>query len=97
MLTAYTLLQYLLAVLMWTLIGRGVLRVLIPGEPMRNPVYRLFTWACWPLLAPLRATLGRWSPEAHLGWYALILVLALRLGLYMLFYGMGWLVLPAQG
>lgn len=94
MLTAYTLLQYALAVLMWTLIGRGVLRVLIPREPMRNPVYRVFTWACWPLLAPLRATLGRAVPEAHLGWYALILVLALRLGLYMLFYRMGWLVLP---
>lgn len=97
MLTAYTLIQYLLAVLMWTLVGRGVLRVMIPGEPMRNPVYRLFTWACWPLLAPLRATLGRVVPEAHLGWYALILVLVLRLGLYMLFYGMGWLVLPPKG
>lgn len=97
MLTLYTLLQYALAVLMWTLIGRGVLRLLIPGDPMRNPVYRLFTWACWPLLAPLRATIGRWAPHAHLGWYALILVLALRLGLYMLFYGMGWLVLPRAG
>ena len=29
MLTTYTLLQYLLAVLMWTLIGRGVVRVLM--------------------------------------------------------------------
>ena len=96
MLTLYTLLHYALAVVMWTLIGRGVLRALIPGDPMRNPVYWIFTWVCWPLLAPLRATLGRWVPLSHLGWYALILVLGLRLGLYMLFYGMGWLVLPPR-
>ena len=95
MLTAYTLLQYLLAVLMWTLVGRGLLRVMIPGDPMRNPVYRLFTWALWPVLAPLRATLGRVVPHSHLGWYALFALLALRVGLYMLFYSQGWLVVPA--
>ena len=94
MLTTYTLLQYLLAVLMWTLIGRGILRVMIPGDPMKNPVYKLFTWALWPVLARSGASLGRLVPESHLGWYALILLLMLRLGLYFLFYGQGWLVLP---
>ncbi|GGA80232.1 hypothetical protein GCM10011521_18120 [Arenimonas soli] len=96
MLTTYTLLSFVIAVLMWTLIGRGVLRLLIPGDPMKNPVYRLFTWALWPVLAPLRATLGRVVPHSHLGWYAFILLLALRIGLYMLFYSQGWLVLPAN-
>jgi len=96
MLTTYTLLSFVIAVLMWTLIGRGVLRLLIPGDPMKNPVYRLFTWALWPVLAPLRATLGRVVPHSHLGWYAFIILLALRIGLYMLFYSQGWLVLPAS-
>ncbi|GAB2667388.1 hypothetical protein [Arenimonas aestuarii] len=96
MLTTYTLLSFVIAVLMWTLIGRGVLRLLIPGDPMKNPVYRLFTWALWPVLAPLRATLGRVVPHSHLGWYAFIILLALRIGLYMLFYSQGWLVLPAN-
>lgn len=96
MLTTYTLLSYVIAVLMWTLIGRGVLRLLIPGDPSKNPVYQLFTWALWPVLAPLRATLGRIVPHAHLGWYAFILLLALRFALYMLFYSQGWLVLPAS-
>ncbi|WP_374605448.1 hypothetical protein [Arenimonas sp.] len=96
MLTTYTLLSYVIAVLMWTLIGRGVLRLLIPGDPMKNPVYRLFTWALWPVLAPLRATIGRVVPHSHLGWYAFIILLALRIGLYMLFYSQGWLVLPAN-
>ena len=95
MLTLYSLLQYLLAVLMWTLIGRGILRLMIPGDPMKNPVYKLFTWALWPVLAPLRATLGRVVPASHLGWYAFALLLALRFALYFLFYGQGWLVLPA--
>ena len=79
MLTTYTLLSYVIAVLMWTLIGRGVLRLLIPGDPMKNPVYRLFTWALWPVLAPLRATIGRVVPHSHLGWYAFIILLALRI------------------
>ena len=96
MLTTYTLLSYIIAVLMWTLIGRGVLRLLIPGDPMKNPVYRLFTWALWPVLAPLRATIGRFVPHSHLGWYAFIILLGLRIGLYMLFYSQGWLVLPAN-
>jgi len=61
-----------------------------------NPVYRLFTWALWPVLAPLRATLGRVVPHSHLGWYAFILLLGLRIGLYMLFYSQGWLVLPTK-
>lgn len=97
MLTIYTLIQFMLAVLMWTLVGRGVLRLLIPGEPMANPVYRLFSWALWPVLAPLRATLGRVVPAAHLGGYALFLLLAARVGFYMLFYSQGWLVLPGRG
>ena len=96
MLTTYTLLSYVIAVLMWTLIGRGVLRLLIPGDPMKNPVYKLFSWALWPVLAPLRATIGRVVPHSHLGWYAFIILLALRIGLYMLFYSQGWLVLPAN-
>lgn len=91
MLQVYTLLQYLLAVMMWTLIGRGALRLLIPGDPGRNKVYQLFTWVCWPALAPARALLPRAVPDSHIGFYTLFAVLVLRVGLYMLFYSQGWL------
>lgn len=94
----FQILQIILGVWMWTLLGRAVLWMLIPGDPRTNLIYRVMTLACWPILTPLRAGLPRSVPEAHLGFYALILVLFLRVGLYMLFYTQGWLpsVVPAS-
>lgn len=91
MFALFQLLQILLGVWMWTLIGRAVLRVLIPGDPSRNPIYRVMTLVCWPLFAVLRLVLPRAVPDAHLGFYALALVIALRVAAYMLFYSQGWL------
>jgi uncharacterized protein YggT (Ycf19 family) len=91
MFTVFQLLQIALGVWMWTLLGRAVLWMLIPGDPRSNPIYRVMSLVCWPILAPLRALLPRSVPEAHLGFYALVVVVLLRLGTYMLFYSQGWI------
>jgi hypothetical protein len=87
----FQLLQIVLGVWMWTLLGRAVLWMLIPGDARTNLIYRVMSLACWPVLAPLRALLPRSVPEAHLGFYALVLVLVLRVALYVLFYTQGWI------
>jgi hypothetical protein len=91
MFKVFQLTQLLLGVWMWTLLGRAFLWMLIPGDPNQNPIYRVMSWVCWPVLRPLRAVLPRAIPDAHLGFYAFFLVLALRIGVYMWFYSQGWL------
>jgi hypothetical protein len=91
MFVVFQLLQILLGVWMWTLLGRAVLWLLIRAQAHTNPVYRVMTLVCWPLLRALRALLPARVPEAHLGFYALLGVVALRIGIYLLFYQQGWI------
>jgi uncharacterized protein YggT (Ycf19 family) len=91
MFVVFQLLQMLLGLWMWTLLGRAVLWMLIPSSRSGNPVYRVMTWVCWPVLAPLRHLLPRSVPDPHIGFYALGLVLLLRVLSYMVFYSQGWI------
>lgn len=91
MFALFQIIQLILGLWMWTLIGRALLWMLIPGDARGNFFYRVMSLACWPVLAPLRAILPRAVPDGHVGFYALILVVLLRIGSYMFFYSQGWL------
>jgi len=91
MFLVFQILQIGIGLLMWTLIGQGVLALLIGERRHGNAVYRLFQAVTWPLwritriLSPIR--LG----EFQTGLVAFFLLLALRFAVYMAFYAMGWI------
>ncbi len=87
----YALLNFVLALLMWTLVGRAVLWLIVGGNAQGNFVYRFFTRVLAPILLPTRALLPRMIPDAHIGWWAFALLLLMRLALYMLAFTQGWL------
>jgi uncharacterized protein YggT (Ycf19 family) len=87
----YQLLSLALGVLMWTLIGQGLLAVMIGQHREQNFVYRFFATITRPLFRLTRWVSPRFVADAHLGFVALFLVLAARVGLYMLFYSQGWI------
>ncbi len=87
----YQLLSLALGVLMWTLIGQGLLAVMIGQQREQNFVYRFFAAITRPLFRLARWVTPRFVADAHLGFVALFLVLAARVGLYMLFYSQGWI------
>ncbi len=97
----YQLLSLALGVLMWTLIGQGLLAVMIGRQRDQNFVYRFFAAITRPLLRLTRWLTPGFVADAHLGFVALFLVLAARVGLYMLFFSQGWIpsleVVPGQG
>jgi hypothetical protein len=91
MFTLYQLLSLALGVLMWTLIGRGALALLLGERRRENFVYRFFAGITAPLFRLTRLVTPGFVADAHLGLVALFLILALRIGLYMLFYSQGWI------
>jgi uncharacterized protein YggT (Ycf19 family) len=93
----YQVLSLVLGVLTWTLIGQGLLALMLGEGRNSNPVYRLFAAITRPLLRVSRWLAPGFVADAHLGWLALFLVLALRVGLYMFFYSQGWIPSIATG
>ena len=93
----YALLNFVLALLMWTLVGRGVLWLIVGGNTQHNFVYRFFTRVLAPVLVPTRALLPRMIPDAHIGWWAFALLILLRVVLYILAFTQGWLPTVAGG
>jgi hypothetical protein len=87
----YALLNFILALMMWTLVGRALLFLIAGGNVQGNFVYRFFTRVLAPVLVPTRALLPRFIPDAHVGWWAFALLVLLRVGLYMLAFTQGWL------
>jgi hypothetical protein len=87
----YQLLSLALGVLMWTLIGQGLLAVMIGAQREQNFVYRFFAAITRPLFGVARWVTPRFVADAHLGFVALFLILAARVGLYMVFYSQGWI------
>jgi uncharacterized protein YggT (Ycf19 family) len=91
MFKVYQLLSLALGALTWTLIGRGILALLLGERRRDNLVYRFFSGITSPLFRLSRLLSPPFVADAHLGYVALFLLLALRLALYMLFYSQGWI------
>jgi uncharacterized protein YggT (Ycf19 family) len=75
----------------WTLVGQGVLAALIWPNRHQNAIYRMFSAITWPAWRVARAISPRFVSDAQTGFVALLLLILLRFGLYMLFYSQGWI------
>lgn len=92
----FQILSILLATLMWTLVGQGVLRLLLKERADTNIIYRFFAAITRPVVVATRFITPRFVVDAHIGYVAFFLLLMLRVGLYMLFYSQGWLPTLAE-
>jgi uncharacterized protein YggT (Ycf19 family) len=90
----FNVLQLVLGIYMWTLAGQGILVLLLREKRHTNPAYRIAAWVTAPVLKLTRIITPRFVIDAHIGFLAFFLLLVIRIGLYMLFYSQGWLVLP---
>lgn len=80
---------------MWTLIGQGLLALMAGSQRNENFVYKFFVTLTYPVMKPTRWILPSSTPEIFVGAIAIFWLLALRLGVYMVFYYFG-LVTPTQ-
>lgn len=87
----YQILSLLISALMWTLIGQGVLALILGERRAQNFVYRFMATITWPMMRLTRILTPRLVLDRHLGWVAVLLLLFLRLALYMFFYAQGWI------
>ena len=91
MFLVFQIVQVVIGVFMWTLIGQGALALLIGEDRHANPVYRLFSAFTRPLWRAARYLAPKSLPDARIGIVALLLLLALRFAIYLLFYAFGWI------
>ncbi len=91
MFALYQILSLLIGVLMWTLIGQGLLALILGERRHQNFVYRFMAAITHPILWLTRRITPRLVLDRHLGWIALFLLLLLRIALYMFFYAQGWI------
>ncbi len=91
MFALYQILSLLIGVLMWTLIGQGLLALILGERRQQNFVYRFMAAITRPVLWLTRLVTPRLVLDRHLGWLALFLLLLLRVALYMFFYAQGWI------
>jgi hypothetical protein len=91
MFQVFQVVQLAIGFFMWTLIGQGALALLIGEKRHANPVYRVFAAITWPVWWAARRLSPKALPDARMGIVALLLLLALRFAIYMLFYAAGWI------
>lgn len=83
--------QMFLRLLIYTFIGKALLALLAGANYRANPVWRLFDVVTRPVWRLTRAVAPRRVPDAAIGLLSVILLIALNLGLYMLFHAQGWI------
>jgi len=91
MFAVYQILVMVIAAMTWTLIGQGVLALLLGPRRTTNFVYRFMAGITYPVIRLTRALMPRFIVDAHIGFIALFLLLLLRLVVYMVFYSQGWI------
>jgi uncharacterized membrane protein len=99
MFLAFQIIQLILGALMWTLIGQGALAVLAGKRREADFVYRFFALVTWPVFRLTRLIAPHFVADRHIGFLALFLIVALRVGVYMVFAYHGWIppIRPAPG
>ena len=90
----YQVLQLLIRLLIYTFIGQGLLVVLAGQRYRENFVYRFFDKITRPFWRATRWLAPRFINDAAIGLLTIFLLVALNIGLYMLFYSQGWITPP---
>lgn len=80
---------YLLAVLMWTMLGRFVLGLFVP-ENWDNYIWRFFRRLTDPVLALVRPITPGFMVEALLPLVAVFWLLVARIAWWFLMFSLGW-------
>lgn len=86
--------QLALRLLIYSFLGKGLMTLLAGAGHRENVVWRFFDAATRPAWRLTRRLAPRFVGDAAIGPLAVFLLLALNLGLYMLFYSQGWLTPP---
>lgn len=94
MYAVFQIVQLLLRLLIYTFIGKGLLALMAGANYRENPVWRLFDTVTRPVWRLTRVLTPRFIRDPAIGPLAVFLLIALNLGLYMLFYSQGWLTPP---
>lgn len=87
----FQIVQLLIRLLIYTFIGKSVLALLVGEGHRNNPVWRLFEAVTRPVWRLVRGVAPRFVPDAAISVLAVCLLIALNLGLYVLFYRQGWI------
>mgnify|MGYP001083303153 CR=1 FL=1 len=90
----FQVIQLGLRLLIYTFIGKGLLALMAGAKHRDNVVWRFFDAVTRPVWRLTRALAPRRIDDAAIAWLAVFLLLALNLGLYMLFHHQGWIVPP---
>ena len=91
MYAAYQVIQLILRLLVYTFIGKWLLRRLAGPGYRANPVWRLFDIVTRPIWRFTRMIMPAIVPDSAIGAVTILLLLAANLALYMLFFSQGWL------
>ena len=90
----FQVVQLVLRLLVYTFIGKGLLALLAGKAYRDNVVWRFFDAVTRPAWRLTRAVAPRFIHDAAIAWLAVLLLVALNIGLYMLFYSQGWITPP---
>lgn len=87
----FQVITFVLAFFTWNLLGQGVLYLILGQRSRDNAIYKLIATISSPVIKLTRLLMPRFIIDAHIGFIAFLLLIALRIGVYMLFYSQGWL------
>lgn len=90
----FQVVQLLLRLLVYTFIGKGLLALLAGNRYRENTVWRFFDAITRPLWRLTRAVTPRFIDDIAIAYLAVLLLVALNIGLYMLFHSQGWITPP---
>ncbi len=94
MLELFLIIQMAIRLLIYTFIGQGVLALLAGPGYRSNVVWRFFDVITRPIWRLTRAIAPRFVGDAVIGFLAVLLLIAVNIGLYMTFHSQGWLTPP---
>ena len=90
----FQVVQLLIRLLIDTFIGKGLLALLAGAHHRENVVWRFFDAITRPVRRLTRALAPRFIHDGGIGFLAVFLLIALNIGLYMLFHSQGWITPP---
>lgn len=91
MFTLFQILVLIDGIFMWTLIGQGLLGVLIGAKKSENVVYRFMHRITNPVWWLTRVVTPRFVSDRYIGIVAVALLILLRIILYIIFAYHGWI------
>jgi uncharacterized protein YggT (Ycf19 family) len=90
----FLIVQMVIRLLIYTIVGKGVLALLAGPGYRSNVVWRFFDVITRPIWRLTRAIAPHFIGDAAIGFLAVLLLIAINIGLYMVFHSQGWLTPP---